>query len=309
MEHHHGHDRAGTHPVERGEIGQTSVRDRALVVLHGAHPSSVALGRHRTWVAGDTHSRRTGPAPLGAALARYPDASLSPSRPLARSPPTPPCPARATAVSVAFVLVLVVLGAGACRGAAHFDHGPPLSPLRARIVAIAQGQVGYRTDPSDTYCNKFSAYWNAGVGRLRQRQPRRGVVRRLRRLGVEAGRRRGRLPAGAGLPQRRLGQLLRLGHRPRHLAPRRIGLHAPTGRRRRLRARHRGGHRRPRGHRHGGHRQRRRPRRHQRRRRPHRLQRGRGRRPPGLRRREAGRGRPCRATCRRRRPTAPSTSS
>ena len=26
-----------------------------------------------------------------------------------------------------------------------------------------QGQVGYQTDPADTYCNKFSAYWNAGV--------------------------------------------------------------------------------------------------------------------------------------------------
>jgi hypothetical protein len=23
--------------------------------------------------------------------------------------------------------------------------------------------VGYRTDPSDTYCNRFSAYWNAGT--------------------------------------------------------------------------------------------------------------------------------------------------
>ena len=45
----------------------------------------------------------------------------------------------------------------------HFDRGPDLSPLRARIVSIAQGQVGYATDPSDTYCNKFSAYWNAGV--------------------------------------------------------------------------------------------------------------------------------------------------
>ena len=42
-------------------------------------------------------------------------------------------------------------------------RGPPLSPLRARIVSIAQGQVGYRTDPSNTYCNKFSAYWYAGV--------------------------------------------------------------------------------------------------------------------------------------------------
>ncbi|HVT42433.1 MAG TPA: CHAP domain-containing protein [Acidimicrobiales bacterium] len=40
---------------------------------------------------------------------------------------------------------------------------PPLSPLRARIVSIAQGQIGYQTDPSNTYCNKYSAYWYAGV--------------------------------------------------------------------------------------------------------------------------------------------------
>lgn len=32
-----------------------------------------------------------------------------------------------------------------------------------RIVAIAHSQVGYRTDPTDSYCNKFSAYWGAGV--------------------------------------------------------------------------------------------------------------------------------------------------
>jgi hypothetical protein len=38
-----------------------------------------------------------------------------------------------------------------------------LSPLRARIVSIAQGQLGYSTDPADTYCNKFSAYWGAGT--------------------------------------------------------------------------------------------------------------------------------------------------
>ena len=31
------------------------------------------------------------------------------------------------------------------------------------MVALAQGQVGYQTDPSDTYCNKFSAYWYAGT--------------------------------------------------------------------------------------------------------------------------------------------------
>jgi CHAP domain len=45
----------------------------------------------------------------------------------------------------------------------HFDDGSDLSPLRQRIVSIAEGQVGYATDPSNTYCNKFSAYWNAGV--------------------------------------------------------------------------------------------------------------------------------------------------
>ena len=32
-----------------------------------------------------------------------------------------------------------------------------------RIVAIAQSQVGYSTEPTDSYCNKFSAYWNAGT--------------------------------------------------------------------------------------------------------------------------------------------------
>ena len=34
---------------------------------------------------------------------------------------------------------------------------------RQRIVAIADSQLGYRTDPSSSYCNKFSAYWSAGT--------------------------------------------------------------------------------------------------------------------------------------------------
>jgi hypothetical protein len=37
-----------------------------------------------------------------------------------------------------------------------------LSPGQ-RIVAIAKSQVGYRTEPSNSYCNKFSAYWHAGT--------------------------------------------------------------------------------------------------------------------------------------------------
>jgi hypothetical protein len=32
-----------------------------------------------------------------------------------------------------------------------------------RIVAMAESQVGYRTDPSSSYCNKFSAHWDAGT--------------------------------------------------------------------------------------------------------------------------------------------------
>ena len=38
-----------------------------------------------------------------------------------------------------------------------------LSPLRGRIVAIAESQIGYRTDPPGTYCNKYSAYWVSGA--------------------------------------------------------------------------------------------------------------------------------------------------
>jgi hypothetical protein len=35
--------------------------------------------------------------------------------------------------------------------------------LPLRIVAIAKSQVGYHTEPSGSYCNKFSAYWGAGM--------------------------------------------------------------------------------------------------------------------------------------------------
>jgi hypothetical protein len=35
--------------------------------------------------------------------------------------------------------------------------------LRQRVVAIAKSQVGYSADPSNSYCNKFSAYWDSGT--------------------------------------------------------------------------------------------------------------------------------------------------
>ena len=40
---------------------------------------------------------------------------------------------------------------------------PSLSPLRKRIAAIAESQLGYVTDPPSTYCNKYSAYWVSGA--------------------------------------------------------------------------------------------------------------------------------------------------
>ena len=57
------------------------------------------------------------------------------------------------------VLVLAVIASVVLRR----HSGPPLSPERARIVALVTGQLGYRTDPPNTYCNRFSAYWNAGT--------------------------------------------------------------------------------------------------------------------------------------------------
>ena len=32
-----------------------------------------------------------------------------------------------------------------------------------RIVAFAHSQLGYSSDPQNTYCNKFSSYWGAGA--------------------------------------------------------------------------------------------------------------------------------------------------
>ena len=50
-------------------------------------------------------------------------------------------------------------------GIARIDitRAAEISPLRGRIVAIAESQVGYRSDPPTTYCNKYSAYWVSGA--------------------------------------------------------------------------------------------------------------------------------------------------
>jgi hypothetical protein len=63
-------------------------------------------------------------------------------------------------------VLIVAVGALAIVGitmATSSSGGPSPSPLRARIVTAAESQLGYRTDPPDSYCNKFSAYWDAGT--------------------------------------------------------------------------------------------------------------------------------------------------
>jgi hypothetical protein len=57
---------------------------------------------------------------------------------------------------VALVVAAVVTVLLAPRG------GRQLTFFQARLVAAAMGQVGYRTDPANSYCNRFSAYWSAG---------------------------------------------------------------------------------------------------------------------------------------------------
>jgi hypothetical protein len=63
---------------------------------------------------------------------------------------------------LAFGAIIVVAVAFVVFGGSS-NSGPKLSAQRVRIVALATSQLGYRTDPSSTYCNRFSAYWHAGA--------------------------------------------------------------------------------------------------------------------------------------------------
>jgi hypothetical protein len=63
---------------------------------------------------------------------------------------------------VTFVLLIAIVG-GLFVLIHHQVSAPGENPVRARIVSQAESQVGYRTDPSNTYCNRFSAYWAAGT--------------------------------------------------------------------------------------------------------------------------------------------------
>ena len=66
-------------------------------------------------------------------------------------------------------VVVIVLAAVVTGWFGSSDSFPPPSKaalaglsVRQRMVAIANSQVGYSTQPDNSYCNKFSAYWDAG---------------------------------------------------------------------------------------------------------------------------------------------------
>ena len=69
------------------------------------------------------------------------------------------------AAAALLVLALIVNRASAPGGSFPLPARSSLSGLSLgeRIVAFANSQVGYGTTPSGSYCNKFSAYWGAGV--------------------------------------------------------------------------------------------------------------------------------------------------
>ncbi len=66
---------------------------------------------------------------------------------------------RTTTVFFLAAVAALALVAVALTGASS----PPLTRFRARIVTIAESQLGYRTSPPHTYCNKYSTYWHAGT--------------------------------------------------------------------------------------------------------------------------------------------------
>lgn len=74
---------------------------------------------------------------------------------------------RLLAVAAVATVVAVVLVASGLFAGSRSLRPPDRTALAGmslsqRIVALADSQVGYATNPSGSYCNKFSAYWNAG---------------------------------------------------------------------------------------------------------------------------------------------------
>jgi hypothetical protein len=66
------------------------------------------------------------------------------------------------------IVIILVVTTNRVFGNTDFFPAPSEATLAAlsvpqRVVAIAESQVGYSTEPSNSYCNKFSAHWDAGT--------------------------------------------------------------------------------------------------------------------------------------------------
>jgi hypothetical protein len=71
-------------------------------------------------------------------------------------------------LGAAVVVVILIAAAVHRSGTADSFPVPSAASLAGlsvpqRIVTMAESQVGYGTEPSHSYCNKFSAHWDAGT--------------------------------------------------------------------------------------------------------------------------------------------------
>lgn len=67
-------------------------------------------------------------------------------------------------VTVVLVVLVVLVMVLVWRSPGDRAAAGPVEPptLGGRIATIALSQVGYRTDPAHSYCNRYSAYWQSG---------------------------------------------------------------------------------------------------------------------------------------------------
>lgn len=135
-----------------GEIGTATVVGPPDAARPGTGAYEMPVTRPASFGRGGAGSSSRSPS-------RFPAAAVD----RAALPPVRSRPVRRShRPAVMAVLALLVL-AGVAVGVAKAFDGPRLSPLRSSIVSVAESQVGYRTDPPDSYCNKYSAYWGVGT--------------------------------------------------------------------------------------------------------------------------------------------------
>ena len=136
------------------------------------------------------------------------------------------------AAGVAVVVLVIVLNAAP--GSSRSFRLPNRTALAGmalgqRIVAIAQSQIGYTTDPNDSYCNKFSAYWGAGASSCPGGEASEEWCADFAAWAWQKAGYRSPLWVWRRRSERRRDQLLQLGCRPRHVAS--GGQWLPGGRR------------------------------------------------------------------------------